>query len=116
MPFQKGQRPPKKGEKLSVTPANAELTSADIDAVKEAMAVKPESAPLPPVSAEAVKPVTPGFDDFYALTVDYITTPSGNPLEGKDGTISRSALYEAGVNIEAQLQMGAIRHIGRMEV
>lgn len=115
MPFQKGHRPPKKGEKLSVTPANAELTSADIDAVQEAM-TKPESAPLPPVSAEAAKPVTPGFDDFYALMVDYITTPSGNPLEGKDGTISRSALYEAGVNIEAQLQMGAIRHIGKMAI
>lgn len=109
MPFVKGQKPPKKGQKIVIAP------SGDLDlvrdAVREVKAVGLEST----VTMPEATTVSPGLDDYYEMLVDYITSPTGNPLASESGRVSRSALYESGINIDAQLKMGSIRYIGKME-
>jgi len=107
MPFQKGHKGYPKAPKTTVKAVKGEPTAPPI---VEAI---PPVAPTPQTPVvEAPTGATPVIDDYYDILVDYITTPSGNPIEA--ARVSRSDLYSAGVNIEALLQMGSIQFAGRM--
>jgi len=56
----------------------------------------------------------PRFEEFYAVMVDYITTPGGVPIS-KD-RISKTEIYQAGLSVEHLLNEQSIRPLGRMEV
>lgn len=54
------------------------------------------------------------LDDQFLVNVDYITTPSGVPITKE--RITRTELYQAGVNINNLLATDSITFFGRVEV
>lgn len=74
-----------------------------------------QNPPLPPmVNVPNPQTNAPVFDDQYLVNVDYITTPNGVPITAD--RITRSELYQAGLNVEYLLEVGAITFFTRIEV
>lgn len=72
-------------------------------------------SPLPPmVNVQPPQNNNPVFDDQYLVNVDYITTPGGVPIVAE--RITRSELYQAGLNVEYLLEVEAITFFTRVEV